>query len=138
MTAMIEEYSKHSFDSEKQENCGFCKDIASEQHILKRYEHFCVLSNVYPYEDNHVLLLPMRHIKSELDFDACEISELSNIHTSLLRTFYAHFGMCFYFTRENTPNQTMWHWHRHYVPSDQVLKYGVRRVEYKGVTLNLR
>lgn len=129
-------YLRKKEDSKNQENCDFCKASETDQ-CLKKTEYFYILSNRYPYQDNHIMLLPKRHINSELEFTAEEEKALFEIHKSIIKAFYKEFGMCFYFARENTPDQSMWHWHRHYMPTDAVLKHGINRVEFRGITLNL-
>jgi diadenosine tetraphosphate (Ap4A) HIT family hydrolase len=129
-------YSRKMTDNKGPENCEFCEVLESGK-TMKETEHFFVIDNIYPYEDHHILLLPKRHIHSELDFNEEESEDLNIIHKFILKRYYEEFDMCFYFNRENTPAQSMWHWHRHYLPSDKVLKNGVQRVEYRGLRIKL-
>jgi diadenosine tetraphosphate (Ap4A) HIT family hydrolase len=129
-------YSKNIEDSKGEEKCEFCGFLKSGE-FHKESEYFFVVDNIFPYEDYHIMLLPKRHVHSELDFTREELDDLEKIHRLILKRYYEEFGMCFSFCRENTPRQSMWHWHRHYMPTDSVLINGIKRIEYQGMRVRL-
>lgn len=100
--------------------CIFCKHLKNKQ-ILVEFEHFFLVHNEYPYMEQHTMLLPKRHIHSELDFNEDECAELVGVERRIIEGYYKIFGSCFTLTRENTRGQTQWHWHRHYMPHEETV-----------------
>lgn len=115
--------------------CNFCGELRKNE-TLRNYQHFFILPNIFPYTSNHIMLLPVRHIHSELELTLPEQLELNSIHRNIVNNYYKEFGSCFYFSRENTPKQSMWHLHRHYLPNDNFIP-DFDRVEYAGLSLPL-
>lgn len=76
------------------------------------------------------MLIPNRHIHSLSDFTEEEKVDLMSAEEDLIGTYKYLFGSCFIFTREDTPRQTMWHWHRHFCVADTFIPNPVERKEY--------
>lgn len=106
--------------SRNPDNCVFCKHLKNKE-ILVEYEHFFVVHNEYPYIEQHIMLLPKRHIHSELDFSEDEDQEFIRINKKIISSYYNTFDSCFILTRENTPGQSQWHWHRHFMPHEETV-----------------
>lgn len=131
------EYSAHISESVAEKNCKFCYKQKNNIEIVKQYGLFFILPNIYPYTKDHILLLPNRHIHSERDFSFKEQAELQKIHLLIINAYYRHYNSCFYFQRENTPGQTQWHWHRHYVPNELEIIPEASRIPFEGLTITI-
>ena len=116
--------------NQSKDNCPLCK----EKHI-QDFDKFFTIANAKPYTKNHIMLLPKEHIHSEIDFTQEIKDELIYLHIKILERFYELFGAVMYITRESTPLQSQWHWHRHYMPTDEWLK--VNRVEYSEILFKI-
>lgn len=79
------------------------------------------MANDFAYCEDHVMLLPKRHIETELAFTPFEEGEFLRTHHDIVIKFREEYGSCFHFRRENTPRQSMWHVHFHYTPHDNFL-----------------
>lgn len=112
------------------EACPFCKELP-----IQTFSNFVILPNVSPYAEDHIMLLPKRHLHSELDFNPEEKLELQNIHIRILQRYYDMFGSAMYLSRESTQDQSQWHWHRQYMSSDTWCK--VKRIEYKPIEFQI-
>lgn len=62
------------------DECAFCSALAenddAKQLILRRFNHFAVMLNLYPYAKGHVLIVPFEHKKTLSDFSAAARQEL--------------------------------------------------------------
>lgn len=130
----LENYSRKAQDNINQEDCDFCSDL-SGNNIHIQGKSFSILENKYPYEKDHFLLISNRHVNLEIEFTEEEWLELNKIHKTILTTYNDQFSSCLYLTRQNTPDQSMWHWHRHYLPTDLVLRNGIARVPHTSSDL---
>ena len=73
-------------------DCIFCKKYASdkdkENFVLCRMEHSYVLMNLYPYNNGHLMIVPVAH-KSEYgalnSLEQKEISELTRLSIQILK-----------------------------------------------------
>lgn len=88
--------------SRNPENCCFCKHFEKDEHIGESKEFF-IVANDYPYMPDHIMLLPKRHVHSQLDFTPEELADYHDINKKVVEAYYKVFGGCFVFTRENTP-----------------------------------
>jgi len=128
-------YSRKISESISEKQCDFCNYI-NENNIIKESKYFALIPNRFPYVKNHIMLIPKRHIHSELDMLKPESIDFNDFHKKILKIFYNNFNSCFYFTRENTPDQSMWHFHRHYLPDDSILKKAkIKRVTFNGISI---
>ena len=64
--------------SKKQKACIFCK--AARQHkadyVFLRTTHSVAMLNIYPYNNGHVLISPVRHLKDFYEFSENEIIDI--------------------------------------------------------------
>ena len=116
--------------SKNKHNCIFCKITP-----LQEFEYFKVIDNLKPYSPNNIMLLPKEHLHSELDFLRPIQLELIDIHTKILKKYYKLFGSCIYITRESTVKQSQWHWHRHYMSSDENIN--VNRIPFEPINFKI-
>lgn len=121
-------------DSLKKDFCEFCDVIKKADRFLLETAHFVLIENIYPYENDHVLVLSKKHLHSELDMSQLEQKDLMKIHLKTIEIFYREKGGCLSFTRENTQDQSMWHYHRHYLPTDLVLRNGIKRSKHNPLS----
>jgi len=122
--------------SRDSQNCVFCNHFAKGE-IVAEFDKFFVVVNAFPYVENHLMLLPKRHIHSELEFDQEEESSFMSVNKQILKAYTQTFGSCFVMTRENTPRQTQWHWHRHFVPHETTILPEAPRVPFQPIDKKL-
>jgi diadenosine tetraphosphate (Ap4A) HIT family hydrolase len=122
--------------SRNPENCCFCKHFEKDEHIGESKEFF-IVANDYPYMPDHIMLLPKRHVHSQLDFTPEELADYHDINKKVVEAYYKVFGGCFVFTRENTPKQTQWHWHRHFTPHEMTIIPKAPRVPFQPIDKTL-
>ncbi len=81
------EYVKR--DKSKAEGCIFCEKYHSaedeENLVLYRMEHSFVLMNLYPYNNGHLLIAPVRHQSDYTELTAVEQSEMAHLTTLSVR-----------------------------------------------------
>lgn len=130
-------YEAKVVDSMNEDNCPFCNKYKQDVEVIYENDSFFVMPNIYPYTKNHILLMPKRHVHSELEFTKDEVTSFLEIHAHILKTYYDQFNSCFHFQRENTPGQTQWHWHRHYVPDEMTIIPKAPRVPFEGLEFTL-
>lgn len=114
------------------DNCVFCKHFQKGEIVADLGEFFVVV-NDFPYMENHLMLLPKRHIHSELEFNDAEQANFMYANRQLLKAYNKVFGSCFVMTRENTPRQTQWHWHRHFVPHEMTIIPEAPRIPFQPI-----
>lgn len=122
--------------SRNPDNCCFCLHLKKNEQIGES-PFFFIVANDYPYMSNHIMLLPKRHIHSQLDFTEDELADYLDINKRILKAYYEVFGGCFVFTRENTPHQTQWHWHRHFIPDEKTTIPEAPRVPFQPIDKKL-
>jgi ATP adenylyltransferase len=75
--------------SEKTSGCIFCEKIASEEdrenYVLYRGERACIMLNLYPYNNGHLMVIPYQHESSLEGLDEPVLSELMNLVNKCLR-----------------------------------------------------
>lgn len=84
-----------------------------------------------------MLLLPKRHVHSELDFTDDEAWDFIGINRDLIQAYKKMFDSAFVLTRENTPGQTQWHWHRHFMPHEKTVIPEAPRVPFVAILKEL-
>lgn len=66
-------------------DCVFCQQLAEKNDkkyfILARCKHNFVMLNLHPYNAGHIMVLPLRHVKSLSELDDSERSEFINLVT---------------------------------------------------------
>ena len=128
-------YSKRMGDTRNPNNCDFCQYVKQGEFLLES-KYFGVVPNLYPYQKNHVLLIPKRHCHSRLEFTEDECSDFCIIDKELVKLYKNTFSSCFSFVREGTPGQSMWHFHQHYMPHDNFCAPNIRRERYCGIDVD--
>ncbi len=67
-------------ESEKPEGCFLCKAIASDRDaenlVVRRDNSVCVVLNRYPYNNGHVMIVPVRHVSGFSELERSELNEL--------------------------------------------------------------
>lgn len=114
-----------------QTECVFCHPTHPEDIVLWDNSLFCIKPNIYPYEFGNVLLTPKRHIHSILDMTPREYKVYQTLIPQIVQTFKNKFGGCLSLVRDDTPAQSQWHFHHHFMPTDNSLVNGISRVEYR-------
>jgi diadenosine tetraphosphate (Ap4A) HIT family hydrolase len=122
--------------SKNPENCVFCKHLKKGE-VVREYTHFFVVVNDFPYMEHHLMLLPKRHLHSELEFTEEEQQDFILANRQIISAYQKTFNSCFTMTRENTPRQTQWHWHRHFVPHEMTIIPEAPRVPFQPIDKTL-
>lgn len=124
--------------------CPFCESIYTDHNVNRIREtilwhnyNFIIRVNEFPYRDNHIMLIPRVHTRSVYDLGEETISEYNEIVRALVNYYKIKFGSVMHWARENTPNQSVYHYHHHFIPTDEWIK-PVDRVEYKLPEIELR
>jgi ATP adenylyltransferase len=67
----------------KREGCIFCvrfgKSTAKERYIIARGRNSFAMLNIYPYNNGHVMVAPLRHVKGLKDLSDDEIADLFRV-----------------------------------------------------------
>lgn len=77
--------------AEKKDECVFCtmpgmgKSHDHETHIIHRGETCYIILNLYPYNNNHLLIVPFRHLSDFENLSAAETAEICSLLQVLLR-----------------------------------------------------
>ena len=72
-------------------NCPFCNGISQNYYHIKKYIHWCVVANQYPFEDYANLIIPERHIEFVHEINEIEWKELSEIMFKLGSIWTNHY-----------------------------------------------
>jgi ATP adenylyltransferase len=85
-------------DSGKRPGCVFCDAQSNDQaSLIVHRGHTCfVILNLYPYNNGHLMIVPVRHIGSlaaATSEEACELMELTRLAEIALTDAYAPHGM---------------------------------------------
>jgi len=79
--------------AKEEEGCIFCNMPAMgeshdpENHIIHRGESNFIILNLYPYNNNHLMIVPYRHLANFEDLTTDETAEMCDLLQILLRTF---------------------------------------------------
>lgn len=67
-------------NSEKEKRCIFCLEQSAESDqkhlVLYRSEYSFVIMNLYPYNNGHLMVVPVRHVSHLTDLNEAELSDL--------------------------------------------------------------
>jgi diadenosine tetraphosphate (Ap4A) HIT family hydrolase len=128
----MNDYHKIVKEYEKENVCPFCFDVKRKQIIINDVpKYFMIIANKYPYVENHLLIIPKRHIKKISDFTNPEQIEFMTLVSKYSREMTNELGSCFMFIRQNTEDQSVEHLHYHLLPIQPIFKKNINRVEYK-------
>ncbi len=71
----------------KMRSCVFCKKIKSrndkKNYVVYRSQHCCVMLNLYPYTNGHVMVIPYRHLKNLSELSCEELLDLFSTVTKM-------------------------------------------------------
>ena len=86
--------------SEKEKGCIFCikpsEDNDEKNLILYRSKHSFVIMNIYPYNNGHIMAVPMRHTSTLQDLSDEELFDLMKtvkLSEKVIKTVYHPDGM---------------------------------------------
>ncbi len=86
--------------SEKEKGCIFCikpsEDNDEKNLILYRSKHSFVIMNIYPYNNGHIMVVPMRHTSTLQDLSDEELFDLMKtvkLSEKVIKTVYHPDGM---------------------------------------------
>lgn len=98
------------------EDCPFCKDNCDWIWIIKKFKNWYIKKNLYPYNwiEQHLLLIPYRHIEHTKFLNTEELNELSEIYR-FIEDFFSGENY-FSFIRETNWGKSIKHIHYHYLP----------------------
>ncbi len=76
-----DQYQNTAIQEEKPKTeCAFCSALAEhndeKQLIVRRFNHFAVMLNLYPYAKGHILIVPFEHKKTLSDLSPAARQEL--------------------------------------------------------------
>jgi ATP adenylyltransferase len=73
---------------EKEEGCVFCakfgRDKDREDLILHRGKHCAVVMNLYPYNNGHLMVLPLRHVANLDELSSEEAEEFHRLTKAMI------------------------------------------------------
>lgn len=108
--------------------CVFCQ--YTDGTLLVEEKLFVIKGNLYPYVEEHIMIIPKRHIHSLTDMGGEEKKEYFELIEKVILFYKNHFNCCFHLVRENTTNQSQWHYHHHFMPDDNWVG-DIKREKYK-------
>ena len=98
--------------------CVFCN--IETKRIIKTFDHFFVIRDMYPVTDLHSLIIPTRHVSSYFDLTDQELTELPrvivDIKDSLLEIDSKISGFNIGINDGKDAGQTIFHCHIHLIP----------------------
>ena len=98
--------------------CVFCN--IEKKIIIKTFDHFFVIRDMYPVTDLHSLIIPTRHVSSYFDLTDQELTELPrvivDIKDSLLEIDRKISGFNIGINDGKDAGQTIFHCHIHLIP----------------------
>lgn len=115
-------YYRKKKDSPRRDVCEFCTIDASAEQFISESKHFKVIQNIFPYSlwddygvDDHVLLIPKRHIEHLGDLKTPEMTDFFE----MLRK-YEDQGYNLFARAPKSKQKSIPHQHTHLMkPSDQ-------------------
>lgn len=128
-----EEYHKIKWNKTfGKDDCPFCDIPANEGHIIWKGKYWYIIHNIYPYsgEENHLMLVPFRHVVFSHQLSSDETQELSQGYNKI-KEFYGE-ELYFSFTRETMANRSIEHLHIHFVPGKLQGKYIRNMLMHQG------
>ncbi|MCM8767438.1 MAG: HIT domain-containing protein [Candidatus Omnitrophica bacterium] len=71
----------------KKNKCFLCDGLKSKKnkYIVYRGEHSFVVMNIYPYNNGHIMIAPLRHIKDLEELKKVELEEIDNFIITSVR-----------------------------------------------------
>lgn len=98
--------------------CVFCN--IETKRIIKTFDYFFVIRDMYPVTDLHSLIIPTRHVSSYFDLTDQELTELPrvivDIKDSLLEIDRKISGFNIGINDGKDAGQTIFHCHIHLIP----------------------
>ena len=98
--------------------CAFCN--IETKRIIKTFDYFFVIRDMYPVTDLHSLIIPTRHVSSYFDLTDQELTELPrvivDIKDSLLEIDRKISGFNIGINDGKDAGQTIFHCHIHLIP----------------------
>ena len=100
-------------------DCPFCNHI-EEQDIVQKTEKFIVIKNKYPYAktEDHLLIIPKRHIRTWEELDITELNEIKDIISSYLDKGYLLLWRQFV-KKWFRNHASIWHLHIHLILNEK-------------------
>lgn len=111
-----ETYIKTRPNDKWEAKCPFCDIENEKEYIIYKWKFFYVKHNIFPYlwDQDHLLVIPYRHVVFTKDLTKEEYSELPEIENFLFN-FYKD-KKYFSFIREHWKFKSLNHLHYHYLP----------------------
>lgn len=106
-------------------------DIIKDQ-LIEKTEYFNVITNVYPYEQDHIMIVPKRFFMFTNEMKEEELKDLNYLVMKYSKIFLKIYGRYITILRQNTTSQSVKRWHQHIFPDDKNLD--IKRVEYNGLS----
>lgn len=106
----------------KQDGCPFCK-LAFANWWEKEFQSFFIVANKAPYAKgiDHGLIIPKRHLHKRSDLNFSEKMNLESIQSKLAKTFES----LMFIERNGTPEQSIHHFHVHFMTDDRWMVNGI-------------
>jgi len=102
-----------------EKECPFCDVEKTKNTLIHTFKYWKVILNKYPYswQENHLMVVPIRHVQFVWELWSDEFSELPKVH-EFMKEFYQNNGEKDYFsaTRETMWNRSVEHYHMHFIP----------------------
>ena len=98
------------------ENCLFCSNDKSQQHIIIKTKNFKVLGNSGPVVEGHILLVTNDHENSMGSLNGKEFEEFNIIYTNLLKFLKEVYKMQIITFEHGNIHQSIYHAHMHFIP----------------------
>ena len=104
-------------------DCPFCDLEGNKERVLWKWKKWFIIQNKYPYsgEENHLMLVPYKHIIFSHELSSDETKELSDAY-KWIKDFYDD-QIYFSCTRESMTNRSVEHLHMHFLPGRLQGKY---------------
>lgn len=96
--------------------CPFCNKETIQDSILHEVWGFMVVKNIKPLVEGHIMVIPERHIRTEIEFDPSEKSGYWQACDWAYRYVKRKSGIEPMIFVNAKQDQSVYHYHKHYVP----------------------
>lgn|GEM_PF-366891 len=108
-----DEYERIRAEIIKKSGCPFCN--VKIQEVIKEYTHFFILANKFPYTENHILIVPKRHILSVDSMTKAERKEFLYLRDLFMGIFKSKLGSAVEMLKETKKPDKIEHLHLHII-----------------------
>ena|SRR3989344_3856655 len=96
--------------------CVFCSLDLKREEMISRGDYFIILKSKNPIIEEHLLLIPIRHIRREIDFNQVEALEYAEMCMVAYMHIWKSFGQEPFVFVNPPQQQSVQHLHKHFIP----------------------